>query len=75
MPEGIPEEIQPDLESSLRMTMTEYPGSAKCMYANRVSYVFNFKGPSMMIETACSSSMVALDVAMNDLRLGLFIHR
>ena len=75
MAEGIPEEIQPDLESSLRMTMAEYPGSAKCLYANRVSFVFNFKGPSMMIDTACSSSLVALDVAVTDLRLGLSIYR
>jgi acyl transferase domain-containing protein len=38
------------------------------MYANRVSFVFDFKGPSMAIDTACSSSMVALDVAVTDLR-------
>ena len=40
------------------------------MYANRVSFVFDFKGPSMVIDTACSSSMVALDVAITDLRTG-----
>ena len=73
MPDGIPDEIQPDLESSLRVTMTEYPGTGKCFYANRMSFVFNFKGPSMIIDTACSSSLVAFDVAMTDLRLGLFI--
>ena len=71
MPDGIPEEIQPDLQSPLRETMTEYPGTAKCMYANRVSFVFNFKGPSMLIDTACSSSLVAFDAAITDLRIGL----
>jgi acyl transferase domain-containing protein len=68
MPDGIPEEIQPDLTSSLRESFLYYPGNAKTMYSNRVSFVFDFKGPSMAIDTACSSSMVALDVAVTDLR-------
>ncbi len=70
MPDGVPEEIQPDLASSLRDAFLSYPGNAKTMYANRVSFVFDFKGPSMVIDTACSSSMVALDIAITDLRLG-----
>jgi acyl transferase domain-containing protein len=70
MPDGVPEEIQPDLVSSLRDSFLFYPGGAKTMYANRISFVFDFKGPSMVIDTACSSSMVALDVAISDLRLG-----
>ncbi len=72
MPEGIPDEIQPDLAASLRETFLFYPGNAKTLYANRVSFVFDFKGPSMVIDTACSSSMVALDVAITDLRLGKY---
>jgi len=70
MPDGIPEEIQEDLIASLRDALLQYPGSAKAMYANRISFVFDFKGPSMYIDTACSSSMIALDTAVNDLRLG-----
>ncbi len=72
MPDGVPEEIQPDLASSLRDSFLYYPGNAKTLYANRVSFVFDFKGPSMVIDTACSSSMVALDVAITDLRLGKY---
>jgi acyl transferase domain-containing protein len=70
MPDGVPEEIQPDLKSSLRDAFLFYAGNAKTMYANRVSFVFDFKGPSMIIDTACSSSLIALDVAITDLRTG-----
>jgi acyl transferase domain-containing protein len=70
MPDGIPEEIQKDLRVSRAEAVLSFPGTAKSIYANRVSFVLNFKGPSMVIDTACSSSMVALDVAVTDLRLG-----
>jgi acyl transferase domain-containing protein len=72
MPDGVPEEIQPDLASSLTDSIYSYPGNAKSLYANRISFIFDFKGPSMVIDTACSSSMIALDVAITDLRLGKY---
>ena len=70
MPDGFPDEVQPDERTSLTDTIVWYPGSAKCIYANRISFIFDFKGKSMVIDTACSSSIVALDTAINDLRLG-----
>ena len=38
--------------------------------ANRVSYVLNLHGPSMTLDTMCSSSLTAIHLACQDLRLG-----
>jgi acyl transferase domain-containing protein len=44
-------------------------GNGYCMTANRISYHFNFRGPSLAIDTACSSALVAVHHACNSLRL------
>lgn len=38
--------------------------------ANRVSYVFDFHGPSMAVDTMCSSSLTAIHLACEQLRCG-----
>ena len=38
--------------------------------ANRVSYFFNFNGPSMAVDTMCSSSLTAIHLACQSLMLG-----
>ncbi|GAA4798003.1 hypothetical protein GCM10023307_25010 [Lysobacter hankyongensis] len=38
--------------------------------ANRVSYALNLHGPSMTLDTMCSSSLTAIHLACQDLRLG-----
>ncbi|KAK7180950.1 polyketide synthase/peptide synthetase [Paraphaeosphaeria sporulosa] len=43
-------------------------GTVRSITANRVSHVFDFRGPSMCIDTACSSSMVAVHLAVESLR-------
>lgn len=46
------------------------PYAANYQIANRVSYAFDFTGPSLVVDTACSSSGVALHLACQDLRHG-----
>ncbi|KAF8821373.1 putative type I fatty acid synthase, partial [Cardiosporidium cionae] len=43
-------------------------GSAAAILPNRVSYIFGFRGPSLMVDTACSSSLVALDAAVDKIQ-------
>ncbi|KAL8612603.1 hypothetical protein ACOMHN_006589 [Nucella lapillus] len=45
-------------------------GCARAMFANRLSYYFDFKGPSFVLDTACSSSLLALDQALHSIRNG-----
>lgn len=45
-------------------------GVARNNLANRISYFFDWQGPSMSIDTACSASMVALHEAATALNRG-----
>lgn len=46
------------------------PTSIFSSVANRVSYTFNFTGPSMAVDTMCSSSLTALQLACSSIRNG-----
>ncbi|MGL4305891.1 MAG: polyketide synthase Pks13 [Mycobacteriaceae bacterium] len=45
-------------------------GAASSIIANRVSYFYDFRGPSVAVDTACSSSLVAVHQAVRALRAG-----
>ncbi|WP_188068929.1 SDR family NAD(P)-dependent oxidoreductase [Brevibacillus brevis] len=48
-----------------------YPaGTSYWSIANRVSYLFNFQGPSLALDTACSSSLTAIHLALESLYSG-----
>ncbi|MFN0127637.1 MAG: beta-ketoacyl synthase N-terminal-like domain-containing protein, partial [Verrucomicrobiales bacterium] len=45
-------------------------GSAHSIAANRISYCLNLKGPSLSMDTACSSALTAVHMACEQLRAG-----
>ncbi|MCY1042210.1 beta-ketoacyl synthase N-terminal-like domain-containing protein [Corallococcus sp. bb12-1] len=48
-------------------TLLGYLGS---LSSSRIAHHLDFQGPALMVESACASSLVAVDVAMHQLRTG-----
>ncbi|KAF2441997.1 reducing type I polyketide synthase [Karstenula rhodostoma CBS 690.94] len=55
---------------SERMPKYAATGVSSAMLSNRLSWFFNLHGPSITLDTACSSGMVALDLACQGLWSG-----
>ncbi|KAI1080032.1 putative hybrid NRPS/PKS enzyme [Whalleya microplaca] len=56
-----------DVESFSQYMAT---GTSRALISNRLSYFFDWKGPSMTVDTACSSSLTAIHLAIQGLRSG-----
>ncbi|KAH8897379.1 amino acid adenylation domain-containing protein [Thozetella sp. PMI_491] len=52
------------------ISMYHATGTSRALVSNRVSYFFDWHGPSMTIDTACSSSLIAVHQAVQQLRTG-----
>ncbi len=45
-------------------------GNQNAIIANRLSFLLNLRGPSMLVDTMCSSSLVAIHLACQSIRQG-----
>ena len=57
-----------DPEYLHEIDMLSATGIMMTLVANRLSYVYDFTGPSMAIDTACSGSLVAIHTACQSIR-------
>lgn len=64
-----PELLYRDPET-IPMYQATNAGNSRAIISNRLSYVFNFKGPSVTVDTACSASLVAFHIACQSLWSG-----
>lgn len=58
------------LQDPEQMPQYAATGLSGSMLANRISWFFDFRGPSMNLDSACSSSLSALHIACQDLQNG-----
>ncbi|KAJ5279451.1 type I iterative polyketide synthase [Penicillium angulare] len=61
-----------DYTDNLRDGIDVYysPGTLRAFQSGRISYIFKWSGPSITLDTACSSSMVALHQAARAIQAG-----
>lgn len=59
-----------DLVDQTGMFLLRHTGNDKDFLATRVSHIFDLKGPSIAVQTACSTSLVAVHMASQSLLNG-----
>src|SRR5688572_10231321 len=59
-----------ELVDSVGLFLLRHTGNDKDFLATRVSYLFDLKGPSVNVQTACSTSLVAVHLACQSLLAG-----
>lgn len=65
-----------ELESAAKMSYVDsgnpytLVGENRAMLANRISYMFDLRGPSFAVDSACSSAMMAVQCAYESIRKG-----
>ncbi|NOU50885.1 SDR family NAD(P)-dependent oxidoreductase [Pseudoalteromonas sp. JBTF-M23] len=64
------EQLQTDSNAHAQISNHSATGSSMTLTANRLSYCYDFHGPSLTLDTACSSSLVALDLACKAIQNG-----
>src|ERR1700733_9261085 len=53
-----------------RISSATGPGTANSILANRLSYFLDLHGPSLTLDTACSGSLLTIELACRSLRAG-----
>ncbi len=60
----------PELVKSMGLFLLRHTGNDKDFLCSRVSYLLDLKGPSVGVQTACSTSLVAVHIAAQSLLSG-----
>jgi acyl transferase domain-containing protein/thioesterase domain-containing protein/acyl carrier protein len=60
----------PELIDNVGLFLLRHTGNDKDFLVTRVSYAFNLQGPSVNVQTACSTSLVATHMAVQSLLAG-----
>ncbi|MCL2372062.1 MAG: type I polyketide synthase [Defluviitaleaceae bacterium] len=60
--------VQFNLDHLDEIDLHSATGSMMTLVANRLSYIYDFTGPSIAIDTACSGSLVAIHTACQSIR-------